>query len=208
VADMNEPGEANRRGTARRIPHEVVEYLRSFFSDCTSVLDLGCGQGDFLFDGTVGLDMDFLALKEAGRRVVQADLAESIPLRSATFDGVLAKDILEHLPEPARFMNEIARVSSPGARLVITTPRAIPRAVWDDYTHMRGFTRPALERLLAATGWTEIRIRRYGAVPIAGRLGLVRFIPALLRFPGIGHYFGTNWLVTATRARPSVPVAG
>jgi SAM-dependent methyltransferase len=196
---MNGLGETKRRGTSRRIPRDVVDYLRSFFADCTSVLDLGCGRGDFLYDGTVGLDMDFVALKEAGDRVVQADLTHPIPLRTGSFDGVLAKDILEHVPEPAGLMNEIARVSSAGAKLVITTPRAIPRAVWDDYTHMRGFTRSAVERLLADTGWTNVRVRRYGAVPLAGRLGVVRFIPRFLTLPGIGHYFGKNWLVTATR---------
>ena len=111
----------------------------------------------------------------------------------------MAKDIIEHLPNPLFAMQEIHRVTSPKGRLVVFVPRALARAVWADYTHARGFTKKSVIRLLEDSGWEVTFIRKFGAVPLAARLGFVSFIPTLLRIPGLGHYLGTNWFVIATR---------
>jgi ubiquinone/menaquinone biosynthesis C-methylase UbiE len=122
-----------------------------------------------------------------------------LPFRDRSFDGILAKDIIEHLESPQDLIREAGRVSQTGAILVLTTPRAVPRAVWADYTHIRGFTRSALASLLTDSGWTNVSIRRHGAVPLMGRLNLVKHIPTLLSIPVVGHRFGTNWIVVANR---------
>lgn len=187
-------------GTASEMGSPVASYFRDLFAGREMVLDAGCGEGGVLWDGAVGIDYDINALRVAGHRVVQGDLTDSLPFPDATFDGILAKDIVEHLPDPRSFLAELARVTKPSGCLVLTTPRAIPRAVWADYTHVRGFTKQAVTWLLRDTGWTiEGKPRRMGGVPLAGRLGIVRWLPTLLRVPGFGHYFGTNWQAIATR---------
>lgn len=187
-------------GTARQMSSPVAAYFRDLFSDHEMVLDAGCGEGAVLWSRAVGIDADIGALRVTGHRVVQADLTDMLPFQDATFDGVLAKDIIEHLPDPRSFLAELARVTKPAGRLVLTTPRAIPRAVWADYTHVRGFTKQAITWLLRDSGWAlEGHLRRMGGVPLAGRLGIVSWLPTLLRIPGFGHYFGTNWQAIAMR---------
>lgn len=182
------------------MPDEVALYYRSLFPRACLVLDVGCGRGDFLWPGAVGLDLDHAALLHARHKhVVEGSAAVRLPFRESVFDGVLAKDVLEHLQNPRFLMDELWRVTKPRGQLVLVTPRGVPRAVWADYTHVRGFSRSALQALLQDAGWTLLKLHRMGGVPFAGRFGLVGAIPKVLAIPGLGHYWGTNWQAIARR---------
>jgi SAM-dependent methyltransferase len=184
-------------GTAGSMSAPVVDYYRSLFRGRDLVLDVGCGRGDFLWGRSVGVDLDADALPRDGRRTVVCDLTVGLPFADGKFEGILAKDIIEHVADPRALLAELRRITRPGGLLVVVTPRDVPRAVWADYTHVRGFSKAALRSVLADAGWTTGTMCRMGAVPLAGRLGVVRMIPGLLRIPGIGHYLGTNWQATA-----------
>lgn len=56
-----------------------------------------------------------------GNLDVQAD-AHSMPFRDESFDCILATEILEHLKEPEKFINEAHRVLQPGGVIVTTIP--------------------------------------------------------------------------------------
>lgn len=178
---------------------EVARYLSGLFAGCASVLNAGGGSGGLEMAGVVNADLDHRALSRDPKRGIQADLSSPLPFKDETFDGILAKDIIEHLPDASDLMIELHRLAKPGAKLVVFTPRAIARAVWADYTHVRGFTESALTNLLDDTGWSVEVIRRFGGVPGAGRLKMVGAIPYILRVPGIGHWWGTNWQAVARR---------
>lgn len=80
--------------------------------------------------------------------------------------------------------------------MLVTVPRAVARAVWDDPTHVRGFTARALLMALDHAGWEAIRPpRRMGGLPGAERLRLTPYLELLMRIPGIGHWYGTNYIV-------------
>ena len=73
----------------------------------------------------------------AGLDVEQASL-EALPFPDASFDRLLAADVLEHVDDDARALRELRRVAAPGAVLVITVP-AHPR-LWsahDEALHHR-----------------------------------------------------------------------
>ena len=62
------------------------------------------------------------------------------PIKSAFFDYVEARDILEHLDDVVKVMEELYRILKPGGELFIRVPDGrIPEAVWADPTHKRGF---------------------------------------------------------------------
>lgn len=193
------PNFSSYRGTAGHMDPTVVKYFWHLFSSKSCILDVGCGHGDFINDKWYGIDLDFRALQSRKGRVVQGDLSNPLPFESDTFDGVLAKDIIEHLANPLKLLMELYRITTPGATLVVTTPRAIPRAVWSDYSHVRGFTKDALIRLLNHSNWNVRTIGRLGGMPLAGRLGLTNHLPMIMKIPGIGHYYGTNWQAIAQR---------
>lgn len=91
------------------------------------VLDLGCGEGRFLPQGGIGLDIDLERLRVARGRsllVVRAD-ARAIPFADASFDTVYAHRMLNEAGDVERVLREVARVLRPDGRLLVFT-RARP----------------------------------------------------------------------------------
>lgn len=100
------------------------------------VLDAGCGVGygsAFLAESArsvVGVDVDDEALAYArGRYVaptlefVHGDLL-SLAFEADRFDTVCAFEVIEHLGQPERFLDEAARVLRDGGTFVLSTPHA------------------------------------------------------------------------------------
>jgi len=94
------------------------------------VLDLGCYYGFlgqlFLKNGNEvwGVDIAKEALKKAaalGLKTKYADVEKEIPFDSESFDVVVAAEIIEHLKDTDRFLEEIHRVLRPNGFLVLTT---------------------------------------------------------------------------------------
>ena len=90
------------------------------------LLDLGCGQRpfeDMLLEHAgsyVGLEYD-----RQRYRLTPPDIwgsALDLPFRDASFDAVLASQVLEHVPEPAQLFQEVSRILKPGGHLILTAP--------------------------------------------------------------------------------------
>ena len=161
----------------------TVDYDRLGVEPGTSLLDLGCGPGRHSFEAlrrgatVVGVDLSqedlgttrdwCAAMAEAGdvpagasAQAVRADLLD-LPFPDASFDRVIAAEVLEHVPDDGRAMAELARVLKPGGRAVVTVPRWLPeRVCWalsEDYHsneggHVRIYKADELTDRLAAVG--------------------------------------------------------
>ena len=118
-----------------------------------AVLDVGCGTGwlaNHVTDYT-GIDSARDAVEAAqalGRNVVLGDLAEALPFADETFACVVVKDVLEHVADPAALVAEVWRVLAPRGVVFASAPDA-QRWVWNDYTHLRPYSRTAMRRLFA-----------------------------------------------------------
>jgi SAM-dependent methyltransferase len=92
-------------------------------------LDFGCGSGAFLnamesFDG-IGFEIAPSGLTRAGQVVIGDILSEDLfhfGLGPASFDFIVAWDVLEHLSEPARQVIRLRTLLKPGGRLYLTLP--------------------------------------------------------------------------------------
>lgn len=166
------------------------------------ILDVGCGTGEFgrfkpAADIEVyGVDHDAGAVERARRfeDAVRLDLeSERLPWSEDTFDGALARDVLEHVQRPAELAAELYRVLRPGGVMVASVVMAKPSAVWADYTHVRGFTRAAAALLFEDVGFTVERVWRMGPVPLSNRLRIPRLVPHLLRLPVAAQLWATSW---------------
>jgi SAM-dependent methyltransferase len=150
--------------------HEKPGYwgdvVRHFPRD-SRLLDVGCG-GAWLgehFDRYTGIDVSAEAVAAArsrGLEALQVEPGEPLPFEDATFDGVVLKDVLEHVGDPVALVGEVHRVLHPGGRAFASSPDA-QRWVWDDYTHRRPFTRKSF-RLLFADGGFEVEKVGYESV--------------------------------------------
>ncbi|GAB2502234.1 class I SAM-dependent methyltransferase [Lysobacter humi (ex Lee et al. 2017)] len=120
------------------------------------VLDIGCADRwavTALPSGCdyVGLDYPATGGSLYGARPdVYADAA-GLPFRDRTVDTVLLLEVLEHLPEPAATMREIARVLSDGGRVVLSLPLLYP--IHDAPYDFQRLTEHGLRRLLGSTGF-------------------------------------------------------
>ncbi|HEV7501840.1 MAG TPA: class I SAM-dependent methyltransferase [Vicinamibacteria bacterium] len=103
-----------------------------YFAAGSRVLDAGCGRSlfteirpDWPFRIVAAdVDFDLLAARKAefpAVRWVVGD-AHPLPFRDATFDGLFAGELVEHLPDPEAGVEEFRRVLRPGGTLVLTTP--------------------------------------------------------------------------------------
>ncbi|GAC1339447.1 MAG: hypothetical protein NVSMB29_06770 [Candidatus Dormibacteria bacterium] len=95
------------------------------------VLDCGCAFG-FMTQRlarryqTAGIDLDPAYVARARRRVPEADIqlgpADALPWPDGHFDAAVCLDVLEHCPDPAAAVDELARVLRPGGTLVASVP--------------------------------------------------------------------------------------
>lgn len=97
-------------------------------------LHIGCGRSKW--DGSIGVD-----ICSASAADVLADLDHvPWPFADATFDEVIAIDVLEHLQDILRVMSEIHRVLAPGGRVTVRVPGASSHHQVTDPTHTHAFT--------------------------------------------------------------------
>lgn len=131
----------------------TVDFGRARVAEGTRVLDLGCGGGRHAFAAmkhgadVVALDAERSevesvaamtgALEDAGELSpsvraggVVADMTD-LPFSTASFDRIIASEVLEHLAEDERALREIARVLREDGLVALSVPRAGPeRANW------------------------------------------------------------------------------
>lgn len=61
------------------------------------------------------------------------------PFADESFEQVTAQDVIEHLRDPIRVMEEVWRVLTPGGLVTMRTPHCISENSWIDPTHVQHF---------------------------------------------------------------------
>ena len=151
------------------------------------VLDLGCGFGRHAFESmrrgahVVACDFSLAELKDvrgmfaairedeaatlpegAGGSATNGD-ATRLPFADASFDRIIASEVLEHIPDDTAAFRELARVLKPGGTLAVTVPAWLAeRVCWalsDEFHapfveggHVRIYTEAGIRRQLRDSG--------------------------------------------------------
>ena len=125
-------------------PHAVPEqfvlrlqYLLANVPRGTTVLDLGCGAGEFSAAlakkgaTPIAVDVAGEALRRAAGRLPDGDLrlwrgGEPLPVDDSAVDVVWAGEVIEHVADVAPWLSEVRRVLRPGGTLLLSTPHHGP----------------------------------------------------------------------------------
>jgi SAM-dependent methyltransferase len=111
--------------------HERELCRRAFLPLGSRVLDVGCGEGATLYHlgappGAMGVDLFPKKIAFAQRALPECRFltasAYELPFQKGSFDHLLVRDLIHHLQEPERFMEECARVLAPGGRIDVLEP--------------------------------------------------------------------------------------
>jgi SAM-dependent methyltransferase len=137
----------------------TVDYDRLGLAPRDRLLDLGCGAGRHAYEAlrrgarVVAFDYDEAELKDVAAMAAAMDQAGDIPATGgsattrgdatrlpfpdASFDRIIAAEVLEHIPDDVAAIRELARVLRPGGSMAVTVPAWLAeRVCWalsDEY---------------------------------------------------------------------------
>jgi SAM-dependent methyltransferase len=187
-------------------------FFQKYVRADASVLDLGCGYGEFInhikCGRKYGMDLnprspEFLA-KDV--KFLQQDCSVRWDLPDACLDVVFTSNFFEHLPDKLSLRNtlqEAQRCLKPGGRLIALGPniKYVQGAYWDFWDHFLCLTEMSLGEGMENNGYRVVesvpRFLPYSMVEAPQYpLALLRLYLAL---PVFWRFFGKQFLVVAER---------
>lgn len=130
--------------------------------DC-DILDIGCGTGSMLtmlkkYGKVVGSDISELALsfcRKRGCTNLIKTSADNLALPNESFDLITAFDIIEHLDDDKKALQEFYRVCRKGGNVIVTVPAY--NFLWSEHDralqHKRRYVRKELSEKLISAGF-------------------------------------------------------
>jgi SAM-dependent methyltransferase len=186
----------------------VSRFFSQWIRPEHSVLDLGCGYGEF--SNTVPAAHKFaMDLNPAARnrlnpeiQLFQQDCSQPWPLQDSTLDVVFTSNFFEHLPNKQLLqdtLTEAFRCLKPGGRLIALGPniKFLPGQYWDFFDHHIALTELSLAEVMGMCGYQMEKVipkflpysMSQGSRPPLWTLKL------FLKIPTLWNMFGRQFLV-------------
>jgi len=195
------------RESRLRATESEVELIKKY-GNGTHLLDVGCGEGFFLFNAakagyiTRGIELAQDAAAYAKREFgidVEAKPFEESRFPENHFDVITLWQVLEHVPYPRVILEEVYRILKPGGLLAMSTPdigavlaRILGRGWWNiRRLHINQFNAKTLMDILNRTGFKNVSSTGYKeyislsmlVIPLLRYLKVYRRVKALFH-PG------------------------
>jgi SAM-dependent methyltransferase len=190
----------------------TADFFQRLISPDATVLDLGCGWGEFVNNIAAakkyGMDLNPESRDRLGSDVelLEQDASREWPLTANCLDCVFTSNFFEHLrtkDDLRRTVEQIYRCLRPGGQLICIGPniRCVPGSYWDFWDHYLPLTERSLGGMLELLGFQiERRVARFLPYQMSGRrpapLPLVRLY---LRLPFVWPIVGRQFLVIARK---------
>lgn len=149
------------------------------------VLDLGGGENASYRDRLRGARLRVVSIDSGARMGASLafDLEEvPLPLEEASFDTILAFNLLEHIYHHRELLGEMHRLLRPGGQVAVFVPFLIGYHP-DPHDHFR-YTDETLVRLLSDVGFSRVSVRGYGGRLAASVNLTLSVVPSrMLRVP-------------------------
>jgi SAM-dependent methyltransferase len=191
----------------------TADFFQKWIDPAGSVLDLGCGYGEFINQISArerfGMDLnpDSARMLEKGIQFFQQDCSEVWPLPQNSLDAVFTSNFFEHLPDKAtlgRTLEQVHRCLKARGRLIAMGPniRYLPGAYWDFWDHYLALTDTSLCEGLQNRGFViEHCYERFlPYTMVKSREYPLRFIRLYLKVPLAWRFLGKQFLIVAAKA--------
>jgi SAM-dependent methyltransferase len=180
---------------SREVIKERQQAFLPFFENCSHVLDIGCGRGEFLEllkdhnIRSVGVDLDPDMIAYCRSRQLEVDQSDAIvyleKMSDKSLDGIFIDQVVEHL-EPDYLIRLLALCHQKlkfGYYIVVETvnPLSFMSFVnfYIDLTHKRPVHPETLQFLISAAGFRETEKKFFSKVSEASRLKKIIISPEL-----------------------------
>lgn len=181
-----------------KYPQKLCNYITNhYFTHSGKLLDVGSGKGNHLLafhrngHDVCGLDKRKECIEALGSRIIkrgglvvqECDIeCEPFPYSDSTFDWVFSKSVIEHVWNTDNFLRECHRVLKPNGRAVIMTPDwgSQHEYFWDDYTHVRPFTRKSLQNAMKMCGFNNVEVSLFLQLPFIWEYPKLKFVTRIV----------------------------
>jgi SAM-dependent methyltransferase len=155
----------------------IKELVRKFdLSLGSSILELGCGRGEFLNEfvtlGMKGFGVDISNYAKdfcKNAEIKVSDITkERLPYPDNYFDIIYSKSFIEHFYYPDEVFKEAYRVLKPSGIFINLTPewQYIYKSFYEDFTHRTPFTKKSLEDIHLITGFKDVKVESFKQLPV------------------------------------------
>lgn len=157
-----------------------------------SVIDLGCGSGDFVywlnskgFKDTIGIDISN-ELIDIGKslgisNILCNDIFNYLENQKSKFDVMILRDVLEHFDkdETYKLVALLYNNLKNNGIVILQVPNGqspfVGRIFYGDFTHHNAFTESSISQLFQSVGFSNIHV--YEVVPVPKNIkGAIRFV--------------------------------
>ena len=190
----------------------VPQFFQKFVSHSASVLDLGCGYGEFINTVTAakkwGMDLNPRTSENLAPdvRFLEQDCSRTWPLEEGQLDLVFTSNFFEHLPNKTalgRTLDQAFRCLKPGGRLIAMGPniKCTEGRYWDFWDHYLPLTELSLSEGLTVRGYEiEQCLDRFLPYTMVGaRQYPLWCVTLYLRLPLLWRWKGEQFLVIARK---------
>jgi len=192
----------------------VAEFFSRWIAPQSTVLDLGCGYGEFINNLAAGqkfaMDLNPAAREHLHTQVqlIEQDCSRAWPLQNDSLDVVFTSNFFEHLHTKAALQGtllEAQRCLRPGGRLITLGPNVkyLSGSYWDFFDHHLPLTELSLSEAMVMAG-LEIEQAIPKFLPYTMCQGIrppIWTLRAYLKFPLAWKFFGKQFLVISRKTR-------
>jgi len=190
----------------------VAQFFSRWLRPSDSVLDLGCGYGEFINNvhaaAKFGMDLNPSAREHLSPDVqfIEQDCSDEWALPDNSLDAVFTSNFFEHLPTKQALqatLLEARRCLKPRGRLIAMGPNVkfLSGEYWDFFDHQLPLTDLSLSEVLLMTGYTvERAIPKF--LPYTMSQGFqppVWMLRVYLRTPIVWRFFGRQFLIVGMK---------